>query len=156
MTMTLMTADTKDVAHATGEQARTAPVGAVMDMSQFLHRMLTNDELKTRAGLRYEGRILRVVVEPVFNKYKKNKVEPALILTFEDGWDWIPNRGACRDLAAAWGTETDHWVGRRLAVQLVIVERASKATGRMVRSEVKRAEPLEDDEVSDAARAQRG
>ena len=113
-----------------------------MDMTTFLHRALTNAELLTREGRRYEGRILRVSADEVFNKFKFTREELVPVISFEDGWDWIPNLSARQVLTHAWGAETDGWVSRRMAVYLVTVARTERGSGRQVEKLEKRAEPL--------------
>jgi len=115
-----------------------------MDMTEFLQRHLTNEVLLTREDARYEGRIARVERDRVFNKFKFTK-EPAPVIHFEDGWCWIPNIGARRTLTAAWGSETDDWIGRRMAVYLRVVLRTEQGSGRAVEKPEKQAEPLSDD-----------
>jgi hypothetical protein len=119
-----------------------------MDMTHFLHRSLTNTELMQRVDRRYEGRIVQVCADKVFNKFKLTKEEVVPVIQFDDGWDWIPNRGARRALVAAWGAETDGWIGRRLRVQLVTVARTEKISGRLVERFEKEVEPLADAEAS--------
>jgi len=111
-------------------------------MSRFLHNQLTNTELLKRQDCRYEGQIARVVEQLVFNKFKKVKEEPVPVIVFEDGWEWIPNLTARRGLVAAWGSETDEWIGRWVAIYLVPVKRVSKATGLERESLEKCAKPL--------------
>jgi hypothetical protein len=115
-----------------------------MDMTRYLHRKLTNDELKTRDGWRYEGRILRVEEQRVFNKYKFTKEEIVPMISFEDGWEWIPNIGARNALTEALGADTDRWIGRRLRVYLKAVTRTEKISGRAKEQWEKQVEVLDD------------
>src|SRR2546428_5423823 len=125
-----------------------------MEMKHHLHLKLTNDELETRPGRRYEGRVLRVVEAKVFNKFLYTREEIVVTITFEDGFDWIPNQTCFRVLAAAWGTESEDWVGRRVAVYLVI--KARTKNGKESEKLEKRAEPLADDDNEiDSVRKQR-
>ena len=68
---------------------------------------LTNEDLHGRADKRYEGRILRVEPQKVFNQWKYTKEEIVPVITFDDGLEWIPNIGARRALTQAWGPDTD-------------------------------------------------
>jgi hypothetical protein len=146
MTTTLTGTIQLGVTDVTGERARgCALAGAPMDMTPHLHRLLTNAALETRPNRRYEGRIRSVVEERVFNrfKYTKENIEP--LITFEDGWQWVPNTRARRVLTEAWGVETDGWIGRRMAVFLILVARTERASGRQVEKFEKHAEPVRDD-----------
>jgi len=113
-------------------------------MSPFLHHSLTNTVLLTREGWRYEGRILRVEAHRVFNQWKFTKEEIVPVISFDDGWQWIPNIGARRVLTEAWGSETDGWIGRRMAIYLHPVARTELVSGRLVERLEKRVEPLAD------------
>lgn len=122
-----------------------------MDMTAFLHRQVTNEFLLA-ANRRYEGTVRDVVVDTVTNKWRYTttddgkvvpKTEVVPRIHFTDGFEWIPNTRARRTLAEAWGTDTDHWRGRRLAIELVTVERTEKGTGRIVERPEKRCRPLE-------------
>ena len=115
-----------------------------MDMNRFLQHRLTNTVLEGLPGRRYEGRVSAVVPERVFNRFKLTSQETVPQITFEDGWLWIPNIGARRGLTAAWGADTDEWIGRRMAVYLCIVARTDKPTGRQVERWEKRVEVLPD------------
>ena len=114
-----------------------------MDMSQFIPNPLTNEVLLRRPNLRYEGVIAAIGVEDVFNKWKKTRTTVP-VLKFADGAQWIPNLSARRTLMEARGPESDAWVGRRVAVQLVREARTDRASGRLVEKYEKRAEPLAD------------
>ena len=114
-------------------------------MNAFLHRNLTNEELTGREGWRYEGRIVRVEAQQVFNKYKLTKKEVVPVISFDDGCQWIPNIGARRTLSAAWGSETDGWIGRRMRIFLKTVTRTEKVSGRLEEKLEKCVEPLPDD-----------
>lgn len=103
-----------------------------MDMTPYLHRQLTNTELMTRDGYRYEGQILRVAPQRVFNKFKFTKEDIVPVINFEDGWDWIPNLGARRIMTATWGADTDRWVGHRLRIFLQERARTEQGSGRAV------------------------
>ncbi len=120
-------------------------------MRRFLHRQLTNDELKTREGRRYEGTIMRVEEQRVTNKWRytrneKGKLErlesDVPVIMFDDGWDWIPNLRARDLLTEAWGPNTDAWAGRRLAVYLKPSARTAKDCGRLEETLEKFVEPL--------------
>ena len=113
-----------------------------MDMSAYLHRKLTNEELKARNGRRYQGRIVRVEAQQVFNQWKFTKEEIVPVIMFDDGWEWIPNIGARRLLTKVWGSDTDGWIGRRIAISLQPVARTEKTPGRLVERLEKRVEPL--------------
>jgi hypothetical protein len=115
-----------------------------MDMNDYIPKLLTNAELLKREGWRYEGRVLRVEPDRVFNQWKLKKEDVPLI-KFDDGWSWIPHIGARRALTEAWGSRTDGWVGRRMAVYLQPVARTEKVSGRAEEKLEKRAEPLPDD-----------
>lgn len=117
-----------------------------MDMTRYLHQQLTNEELKTRESWRYEGRIVRVEEQRVFNKYKFTKDEIVPVISFEDGWYWIPNVGARRTLTGAWGADSDRWIGRRLGIYLKAVTRTEKTSGRAKEQLEKQVEVLDDDE----------
>jgi hypothetical protein len=135
-----------EVTEVTGERARGgALAGAMMDMRPHVHRLLTNPLLETLPNRRYEGRVRSVVEETVVNRFKYTKdptpdnpdrlvrlrtVEP--LITFEDGVQWVPNERARKILVAGWGCETDRWIGRHMAVYLIIVARTDKASGRQV------------------------
>lgn len=115
-------------------------------MNAFLKRLLTNSVLQSRPDCRYEGRIVGVVPQRVFNKWKLTKEEVVPVIGFEDGWEWIPNLGARRLLTEVWGADTDRWLGRRLAVYLRPVARTQQASGRVVEKLEKCVEPLPDAE----------
>ncbi len=119
-----------------------------MDMTRYLHRKLTNTELKTRDGWRYEGRIVRVEEQRVFNQWKFTKEEIVPVISFEDGWEWIPNLGARKVLTGALGADTDRWIGRRLSIYLKAVTRTEKTSGRATEQWEKQVEVLDDDEGS--------
>lgn len=116
-----------------------------MDMTPYLQRSLTNDELKARDGC-YEGRIARVVEQQVFNRWKYTKDEIVPVISFSDGYQWIPNVGARRKLTEAWGADTDAWIGRRLRIYLKLVTRTEKTSGRAREQPEKQVELLDDDE----------
>ena len=118
-----------------------------MDMREFLHRKLTNSELQAREDMRYEGRIVRVEPHRVFNKFKFTTKEIVPVIFFEDGWEWIPNLSARRALIEAWGSETDDWIGRCMAICLRAVTRTEKESGRAVERMEKHVEPLPDDAI---------
>jgi len=118
-----------------------------MDMNRFLHHRLTNAKLMEFLEFRYEGRICNVVEEEVFNKFKLTKTERVPNIMFDDGWEWIPNLAARRQLSEAWGPETDGWVGRRMAIFLRSVDRTEKKSGRLVEALEKNVEPLPDEET---------
>lgn len=111
-------------------------------MNAFLHKKLTNKDLEARAGQRYEGRVLRVEPQKVFNQWKFTREEIVPVIAFEDGLEWIPNIGARRTLIEAWGADTDRWTGRRMAIFLKPVARTEKVSGRAVERLEKQAEPL--------------
>lgn len=115
-----------------------------MDMTAFLHRQLTNTELQTRDGMRYVGRIAQVEAHQVLNKWKFTREEIVPVIRFEDGWEWIPNIGARRVLIEAWGSETDGWIGRRMAIYLHTATRTEKKSGRAVEKLEKLVKPLPD------------
>jgi hypothetical protein len=121
-------------------------------MRRFLHRQLTNDELKTREGMRYEGAIMRIEHQRVTNRwrYTRNENDKLVrqesdvpVIMFDDGWDWIPNLRARNVLTDTWGPDTDHWIGRRLAIYLRPAVRTEKASGRVEEKLEKFVEPLE-------------
>ena len=116
-------------------------------MTAFLKRSLTNAVLQALPGLRYEGRIVGVVPQRVFNKWKLTKEEIVPVIGFHDGWEWIPNLGARRELTNAWGPDTDLWVGRRMAVYLRSVTRTQQHSGRLVEKPEKCVELLADDDI---------
>lgn len=113
-------------------------------MNDYIPKLLTNAELMKREGRRYEGRVLGVEGDRVFNQWRLKKEDVPLI-RFEDGWMWFPNIGARRVLTEAWGAETDGWIGRRMAIYLQSVVRTEKVSGRLVERLEKRVEPLPDD-----------
>lgn len=105
-----------------------------MDMTQFDCHALTNSVLTEKFDGRYEGTICAVEKDMVWNRYLGKKVA-APIIHFADGWQWIPNVGGRRVLQAALGTESDRWVGRRVAVYLVNdVVKTDPATGAPVQT----------------------
>lgn len=121
-------------------------------MTRFLHRQVTNDSL-LESNRRYEGTVLAVEADTVVNKWRwtttaDGKVVPKTELVprikFTDGFEWIPNNGARLKLTEAWGPDTDQWVGRRLAIYLIVVARTEKGTGRLVERLEKRCAPLPD------------
>lgn len=117
-----------------------------MEMARFLRRSLTNGALERLEDRRYVGRIQRVVEQEVFNRFKFTKEERVPVIEFEDGWNWIPNRRAIRDLMAAFGSNSDSWVGRRIAVYLKPCARTETGSGRGVEKLEKFVEPLNDEE----------
>ena len=117
-----------------------------MDMTPYLQRSLTNADLMARERWCYEGRILRVVPQQVFNRWKFTKDEIVPVISFEDGYQWIPNIGARRTLTEAWGPDTDLWTGRRLRVYLKAVERTETTSGRTVEKLEKHVAALDGDE----------
>lgn len=114
-----------------------------MDMTRFLRRSLTNEVLQDRQGMSYEGRVARVVEQRVFNKYKYTKDEHVLVFEFDDGWTWIPNQRALKDLTAALGTDSDAVVGRRIRVFLKAHTRTETGSGRAVEKLEKFVEVLD-------------
>lgn len=113
-----------------------------MDMTPYLQRSLTNADLMTRQGLSYEGCVARVVPQQVFNRWKFTKDEIVPVISFEDGYHWIPNISARRTLTAAWGANTDDWVGRRMRIYLKSVVRTEAVSGRAVEKLEKHVEAL--------------
>jgi hypothetical protein len=116
-----------------------------MDMTPYLQRSLTNAELMAREGLRYEGRIVGVVPQQVFNQWKFTKDEVVPVISFADGYHWIPNVGARRALTEAWGADTDLWIGRWLRIYLKAVARTEKTSGRAVEKLEKHVTVLDED-----------
>jgi len=116
-----------------------------MDMTPYLQRSLTNAELMAREGWSYEGCIVRVVPQQVFNRWKFTKDEIVPVISFEDGYQWIPNVGARRMLTDAWGSDTDLWIGRCLRIYLKAVVRTEKTSGRGIEKLEKQVELLDDD-----------
>jgi hypothetical protein len=113
-----------------------------MDMTPYLQRSLTNADLEKREGLSYEGRIARVVPQQVFNRWKYTRDEMVPVISFEDGYQWIPNIGARRTLTAAWGADTDGWIGRRMRIYLKPIVRTEAVSGRAVEKWEKQVEVL--------------
>lgn len=113
-------------------------------MTRFLRRSLTNEVLQGRPAMSYDGQIARVVEQKVFNKHKYTKDEQVLVIEFEDGWTWIPNRRALKALIAAVGTESGALVGRRIRVFLKAVTRTEVGSGRLVEKLEKFVEVLDD------------
>ena len=111
-------------------------------MTPYLQRSLTNTVLKELEGLSYEGCVVQVVPQRVFNKFKYTKDEIVPVISFEDGYQWIPNVGARRVLTAAWGANTDDWIGRRMRVYLQPSTRIEKVSGRGVEKLEKQVEVL--------------
>jgi hypothetical protein len=86
-----------------------------MDMQKHLRRWLNDAELRRLDDGRYEGRIERVVEEPIRNRFTATKqLEP--VIYFEDGLRLIPNIGMRRALIEFWGPNTENWIGRPLVV----------------------------------------
>jgi hypothetical protein len=98
-----------------------------------------------REGWCYEGSIVRVVPQQVFNRWKFTKDEIVPVISFADGYQWIPNVGARRKLSEAWGWDTDLWLGRRLRIYLKTVVRTEKTSGRGIEKLEKDIEALDDD-----------
>ena len=112
-------------------------------MTPYLQRSLTNADLLAREGSSYEGTIVRVVPQRVFNKWRYTKDEIVPVISFDDGYQWIPNIGARRILTAGWGANTDDWTGRRLRIYLKTVERTEVKSGRAVEKLEKQVELME-------------
>ena len=98
-----------------------------MDMRHHLKRWLNDAELR-RLGDRYQGRIERVVEEPIRNRFTGNKqYEP--VIYFEDGVRMIPNVGQRRALIEFFGPDTEGWIGYELVVFRASSERTDAKTG---------------------------
>jgi hypothetical protein len=122
-----------------------------MDMSKFDCHALTNAALEKLDGCRFEGTIARVEEDLVWHKWKGRKVS-APIIHFESGHQWIPNKVGRDVLKAAWGIESDRWVGKRMAIFLVVVRtRRNPETGELEESFEKRVAVLEGDECQSGA-----
>ena len=93
-------------------------------MSQFDVRALTNATLVEHFAGRYVGTIAHVKRDTVNDKFRGMKV-PVPVLYFEDGWQWVPNKGAKNALKARMGLESDAYVG---AVVEVALEKGSMRT----------------------------
>jgi hypothetical protein len=121
-----------------------------VEMAKFLRRSLTKDVLMALDGHRYVGRIERVVEQEVFNRFKFTKEERVPVIEFNDeyGTTWIPNRRSIRDLMAALGSNSDSWVGRRIAVYLKAVARTQAGSGRSVERLEKFVEVFDDQEAA--------
>jgi hypothetical protein len=85
-----------------------------------------------RDGMSYEGCVARVVPQQVFNRWKFTKDEIVPVISFEDGYQWIPNISARRTLTTAWGADTDRWIGRQMRIYLKPVARTEAVSGRSV------------------------
>lgn len=120
-----------------------------MDMTPYLQRSLTNADLMAREGYCYEGCIVRVVPQQVFNRWKFTKDEIVPVISFADGYTWIPNVGARRTLTAAWSADTDRWLGRRLRIYLKTVVRTERASGRAIEKLEKQVEVFEEERHDD-------
>ena len=113
-----------------------------MDMTPYLRRSLTNTDLLEREGMAYEGIVVRVVPQQVFNRFRFTRDEVVPIISFQSGHEWIPNVGARRKLTEAWGADTDRWIGRRMRIYLKSVARTEVGSGRVVEGWEKKVEVL--------------
>ena len=103
-----------------------------MDMRRHLKHCLTNGDLEQMGG-EYEGVISEVIEEVMRNPYTTER-QPQPVILFPDGQRIVPTR-ALRRVGSAWralcqnigmrqalidgfGSETDHWVGRRVRIFL--------------------------------------
>ena len=85
-------------------------------MSQTLPKWLTVAALEAMGG-EYVGEIASVRMMPVRNPYtRRTGDEP--VITFDDAYKVVPNVGMRRGLIAAFGKETNVWLGRRITVRL--------------------------------------
>ena len=127
-------------------------------MTRFLRQHLTVTHLLERDG-HYEGTIVAVDEQEVRNRYRyardpetgksAPRREDVPVIVFADGWSWIPNQTGRRVLVAAWGLETDLWIGRRLRLRLERKLRKERTTGREVEQYEKRVDVV--DEANDVA-----
>jgi hypothetical protein len=116
----------------------------LVDMTRFLRRSLTNQELLKLEDKSYEGFVSRVVEELVYNKWRFTNDELVPLIEFCDGWTWIPNQRCRMALMKELGPETDHWAGQHLRVYLKEVARAEPVSGRAVEKLEKFVEVLGD------------
>ncbi len=122
-------------------------------MTRFLRKHLTNTDLLDRGG-HYEGTIVAVDEHEVRNRWRyardpetgksAPRREDVPVILFEDGWTWIPNVSARRVLVAAWGVETDAWIGRRMRIWLERKLRKERTTGRDIEQYEKRVDVLDE------------
>ena len=87
-----------------------------MDMRRHLKHCLTNGDLEQMGG-KYEGVIAEVIEEVMRNAYTTERRTQPVIL-FPDGQRIVPNIGMRQALINGFGSETDHWVGRRIRIFL--------------------------------------
>ena len=87
-----------------------------MDMRRHLKHCLTNSDLEQMGG-EHEGVIAEVIEEVMWNRYtKKRETQPVIL--FPDGQRIVPNIGMRQILIDGFGSETDHWVGKRIRIFL--------------------------------------
>ena len=85
-------------------------------MRRHLKHCLTNGDLEQMGG-EYEGVISEVIEEVMRNPYTTER-QPQPVILFPDGQRIVPNIGMRQALIDGFGSETDHWVGRRVRIFL--------------------------------------
>ncbi len=96
-----------------------------MDMRTTIPQWLKNQTLEERGGT-YTNTIDTVAMRQVRNPFTTEIVDEPVIV-FADGLRLVPNISMRRDLMAAFGDETDNWLGREITVRLRKV--VSRRTG---------------------------